>query len=138
MALNTGQLQEAQAPETRGLGAIKLDELVAELALARPVTGNQHATRLDTYLAAPLRAEPYHMVRFCFAVSEADFTCSEGEVADAFYDVLPPGAHHMVWGVMTPAPLPMVELHAAGSYRAERRQRRVTVAPYAWACTWKA
>ena len=24
----------------------------------------------------------------------------------------------------------MVELHAAGSYRAERRQRRVAVAPY--------
>ena len=93
-----------------------MDELVAELALTCPVTGNQHATRLDTYLAAQLRAGPYHTVRFCFAVGEVDFTCSEGEVADAFYDVLPPGAHHMVWGVVVPAPLPMVELQAAGSY----------------------
>ncbi len=113
-----------------GLHELRLDQVLAELGLPRPVEANQYSARLEVYLAMTMQAAPFHTVRESFVTAPMDFMCTEDAVAGAFLDVLPAGARQMVWGALLPAPLPVGALSAAGRCRAERQQRRVAAEPY--------
>ncbi len=125
-AAPTSALREAQPSN---LFLLRLREAVEAVGLLAPVADAQYSSVLEANLAMELRQWLFHTARFPFAQVALDFTVSGTEMAGAFEAILPPAAHRMVPGRVIGAPLPLVRLAAADTYRAERMHRRVSVAP---------